>query len=115
MTRWAQTVVARKWWVLSLAVLIVLISGVWGLGVFGKLSQGGFIDPGSDSAKVADIIEDNLGPQTPDIIAIYSPTDGKTLDDAVAAKPLSDIGARIGATEQQNGDFVRLIYRSLKG
>ena len=61
MTRWAQTVVARKWWVLSLAVLIVLISGVWGLGVFGKLSQGGFIDPGSDSAKVADIIEDNLG------------------------------------------------------
>ncbi len=81
MTRWAQTVVARKWWVLSLAVLIVLISGVWGLGVFGKLSQGGFIDPGSDSAKVADIIEDNLGPQTPDIIAIYSPTDGKTLDD----------------------------------
>lgn len=49
--------------------------------MFGKLSQGGFIDPGSDSAKVADIIEDNLGPQTPDIIAIYSPTDGKTLDD----------------------------------
>ncbi|MET0531444.1 MAG: MBL fold metallo-hydrolase [Microvirga sp.] len=41
--------------------------------------------------------------------------DGKSLDDAVAAKPLSDIGARIGTTEQQNGDFVRLIFRSLKG
>ncbi|NMM91214.1 hypothetical protein B2J88_44100 [Rhodococcus sp. SRB_17] len=81
MTRWAHTVVYRKWWVLSLAILIVLISGVWGLGVFGKLSQGGFIDPGSDSAKVADIIEANLGPQTPDIIAIYTPTDGRTLDD----------------------------------
>ncbi|MDI9914716.1 MMPL family transporter [Rhodococcus sp. IEGM 1379] len=80
MTRWARTVVYRKWWVLSLAILIVLISGVWGLGVFGKLSQGGFIDPGSDSAKVADIIEENLGPQTPDIIAIYTPTDGRSLD-----------------------------------
>ncbi|MET0429421.1 MAG: MBL fold metallo-hydrolase, partial [Microvirga sp.] len=41
--------------------------------------------------------------------------DGKTLDDAVAAKPLSDIGARIGANEQQSNDFVRLVYRSLKG
>ncbi|MGC0365137.1 putative membrane protein YdfJ with MMPL/SSD domain [Rhodococcus sp. 27YEA15] len=81
MTRWAHIVVARKWWVLSLAVLIVLISGVWGLGVFGKLGQGGFIDPGSDSAKVANIIEDNLGPQTPDIIALYTPSDGGSLDD----------------------------------
>ncbi len=81
MTRWAQTVVSRKWWVLSLAVLIVLISGVWGLGVFGKLSQGGFVDPGSDSAKVAAIVEENLGPQTADIIAIYTPTDGRSLDD----------------------------------
>lgn len=81
MTHWAQIVVSRKWWVLSLAVLIVLISGVWGLGVFDKLSQGGFIDPGSDSAQVASIIEDNLGPQTPDIIAIYTPMDGRSLDD----------------------------------
>ncbi|MGG7103141.1 MMPL family transporter [Rhodococcus sp. 24CO] len=81
MTRWAQTVVSRKWWVLSLAVLIVLISGVWGLGVFGKLSQGGFVDPGSDSAKVAAIVEENLGPQTADIIAIYTPTDGRSLED----------------------------------
>lgn len=41
--------------------------------------------------------------------------DGKSLDDAVAAKPLSDIGTRIGASEQQSADFVRLVYRSLKG
>ena len=42
-------------------------------------------------------------------------SDGKSLDDAVAAKPLSDIGTRIGASEQQSADFVRLVYRSLKG
>ena len=41
--------------------------------------------------------------------------DGKSLDDAVAAKPIADIGARIGADEQQNANFVRLVYRSLKG
>ena len=40
--------------------------------------------------------------------------DGKSLDEAVAAKPLADIGARIGANEEQNANFVRVIYRSLK-
>ncbi|MCZ4589491.1 MMPL family transporter [Rhodococcus opacus] len=81
MTRWASTVVSRKWWVLSLAVVAVLVSGAWGTGVFAKLSSGGFTDPGSESAEVARIVQDNLGPQTPDIIAIYTAPDGKTLDD----------------------------------
>ena len=40
--------------------------------------------------------------------------DGKSVDEAVAAKPLADIGARIGANEEQNANFVRVIYRSLK-
>ncbi|MEV0945917.1 MMPL family transporter [Rhodococcus sp. NPDC049939] len=81
MTRWASIVVARKWWVLTLAVVVVLVSGAWGTGVFAKLSSGGFIDPGSESAEVDRIVEDNLGPQTPDIIVIYSAPDGKTLED----------------------------------
>jgi glyoxylase-like metal-dependent hydrolase (beta-lactamase superfamily II) len=41
-------------------------------------------------------------------------TDGKGVDEAVAAKPLADIGARIGANEEQNANFVRVIYHSLK-
>jgi len=40
--------------------------------------------------------------------------DGKSLDDAVAAKPFADIGARIDANEEQNANFVRVIYHSLK-
>jgi cyclase len=40
--------------------------------------------------------------------------EGKSLDEAVAAKPLADIGAKIGANEEQNANFVRVIYRSLK-
>jgi cyclase len=40
--------------------------------------------------------------------------DGKSLDEAVAAKPFAEIGAKIGANEEQNADFVRVIYRSLK-
>jgi glyoxylase-like metal-dependent hydrolase (beta-lactamase superfamily II) len=40
--------------------------------------------------------------------------DGKSLDEAVAAKPLADIGATIGANEEQNANFVRVVYHSLK-
>ena len=39
--------------------------------------------------------------------------DGKSEDDAVAAKPLDDIGAKLGVNEQANANFVRLIYRSV--
>ncbi len=39
---------------------------------------------------------------------------GKSEDDAVAAKPLDDIGAKLGVNDQANANFVRLIYRSLK-
>lgn len=89
MTRWAGFVVARKWWVVGVVAAIGVLAGMWGSGVFGKMSQGGFIDPGSESAQVARITEAALGPQTPDIIALYTPRDGENLD---------DIGPRVSAT-----------------
>lgn len=39
---------------------------------------------------------------------------GKSEQDAIAAHPLADIGARLGTNEQQNTNFVRVIYNSLK-
>lgn len=81
MTRWASIVVSRRWWVLVIAVVIVTISGAWGIGVFDKLSQGGLFDPNSDSTEVARIVEDNFGSESPDIIAIYAPPAGRTVAD----------------------------------
>jgi cyclase len=40
--------------------------------------------------------------------------EGKSLDEAVAIKPFADIGIKIGASEEQNANFVRVIYHSLK-
>jgi glyoxylase-like metal-dependent hydrolase (beta-lactamase superfamily II) len=40
--------------------------------------------------------------------------DGKTIDEAVAAKPLADLDAKAGATQQGSDNFVKLIYLSLK-
>ncbi|MDF2115488.1 MBL fold metallo-hydrolase [Roseiarcaceae bacterium H3SJ34-1] len=42
-------------------------------------------------------------------------TEGKSVEDAVAAKPLTDIQTKIGANDKQSADFVTLIYRSIKG
>lgn len=39
---------------------------------------------------------------------------GKTEQEAVAANPLADISAKLGTSEQQNTNFVRVIYNSLK-
>ncbi|NLG55299.1 MAG: MMPL family transporter [Rhodococcus sp.] len=89
MTRWAGFVVARKWWVVGLTVVLGILAGIWGSGVFNSMSQGGFIDPGSQSAEVARITEQALGPQTPDIIALYTPRDGESIE---------DIGPRVTAT-----------------
>ncbi|WP_186626985.1 MMPL family transporter [Rhodococcus sp. BP22] len=80
MNRWASFVVSHKRWVLSIAVVVVALSGIWGLGVFGKLSEGGFIDPGSEAAEVSELVA-GLGQQTPDIVAIYTAPEGKSIDD----------------------------------
>ena len=40
--------------------------------------------------------------------------EGKSIDDAVAAKPNGDYDTRFNANEMQAGNFVRVVYRSLK-
>jgi glyoxylase-like metal-dependent hydrolase (beta-lactamase superfamily II) len=41
-------------------------------------------------------------------------TEGKSEQDAVAAKPFADLQAKVGANDQQSVNFVRVIYNSLK-
>ncbi|OZD07735.1 hypothetical protein CH253_19560 [Rhodococcus sp. 06-156-3C] len=65
---------------LTIAIVAVALSGVWGIGVFSKLSEGGFIDPGSEAAEVSTLVA-GLGQPTPDIVAIYTAPEGKTIDD----------------------------------
>ncbi len=40
--------------------------------------------------------------------------DGKSEEDAVAAKPITDLELKAGANEAGSANFVRLVYRSLK-
>lgn len=66
-------------------LLAVLGAGVWGFGVFGKLVEGGYGDPGSESARAAEVAQQALGAQGGDVLVIYTPAKG-SVDDAVLAQ-----------------------------
>jgi RND superfamily putative drug exporter len=55
---------------------------VWGTGVFGRLSGGGFNDPGSESALVREQAFQAFGPRDPDVLALYSSPTATVTDPA---------------------------------
>ncbi|MEU8242776.1 MMPL family transporter [Actinoplanes missouriensis] len=89
---WGTRVARLRWSVLVVALVAVLGAGVWGVGVFDRLTEGGYSDPDSESARAADVVATALGGQSGDVIAIYTPDRG-TIDDAALAKRIT---ARLG-------------------
>ncbi|MFD1369280.1 MMPL family transporter [Actinoplanes sichuanensis] len=79
---------------LIVALVAVIGSGVWGLGVFGQLTEGGYNDPRSESARAAETAVTATGGQGGDVIAIYTPDQGGSIDDAALTKRIKE---RLGA------------------
>ncbi|WP_133847988.1 MMPL family transporter [Labedaea rhizosphaerae] len=71
----------------ALVLAITVGGGLWGLGVFDKLTQGGWDDPKSESALVNTIVQNELG-QRSDIAIRYTAPDGTTIDDPAVAGPV---------------------------
>jgi uncharacterized membrane protein YdfJ with MMPL/SSD domain len=69
--RWAQVVADHARAVLTLSLLAVLGAAVYGVGVFDSLSDGGFDDPATDSAKELALEREVFGNRSPDVIAVY--------------------------------------------
>jgi RND superfamily putative drug exporter len=78
---WGSVVHRRRWMVVAIVLGATLISGIWGAGVFGKLSQGGYDDPGSQSAQVANLVSGQLGHPAGDVVVVYTAQGGRTVDD----------------------------------
>ncbi len=49
--RWTEILIRRARLVLALGLLATVLAGVFGVGVFDKLGQGGFDDPSSEAAQ----------------------------------------------------------------
>ncbi len=77
---WGRTVVRLRWAVLAAAAGLVFLGGIWGTGVFGALSSGGFDDPASPSRVAYDRITAEFGRQDADVLVLYTDP-GSTVDD----------------------------------
>ena len=70
----------RRRAVVAAGVVFLLVAGLWGTGVFGKLVGGGFEDPGSESARAAAELVDAFGRDGADVVVLYRSAE-RTVDD----------------------------------
>ncbi|MEU8285499.1 MMPL family transporter [Micromonospora sp. NPDC048905] len=101
-----------RWLFLALSLTFVVFSGVWGTGLFGVMhAEGGFDDPASESYRAQERIQQALGRETVDVIALYDGA-GRTVDDpsfraavdgVIAALP-TDLVARTTSYWSTNQD-----------
>ena len=72
MERWGAFVARRALAVLLAGLAVAVAAGAYGFGVFDHLSQGGFDDASSESAKELAAERDTFGNQNIDVVAVYS-------------------------------------------
>jgi uncharacterized membrane protein YdfJ with MMPL/SSD domain len=70
--RWGAFVARRALAVLLAGLVVAVAAGAYGFGVFDHLSQGGFDDKGSESARELQAERDTFGNQNIDVVAIYT-------------------------------------------
>jgi uncharacterized membrane protein YdfJ with MMPL/SSD domain len=59
-----------RWFALLLSLAVVLGAALYGFGVFGTLTGGGFEDPNSQSANARTLLDQQLGGSTADIVVL---------------------------------------------
>ena len=72
MQNWGHLVARRAWTVLIAGLVLVAAAAAYGLGVFGSLSNGGYDDPASESARSLTKEHATFTSHDADIVVIYS-------------------------------------------
>lgn len=67
--------------VVATCLVVIVAAGVWGIGVIEDLSLGGYSDPSSEAARVDDIVDAQFGRTIPDVVVLYTPRDGRSIDE----------------------------------
>ena len=92
--RWGAFVARRARAVLLVGIVTTIVAAVYGFGVFGSLSNGGFDDSGSESYAELQAERDSFGNRSVDVIAIYS-DDELTADSPEFQSAVEDVVAGI--------------------
>jgi RND superfamily putative drug exporter len=69
---WGALVHRRRWVVIGLVLAVTVLGGGWGVGVFGKLTQGGYTDRSGQAAQAGDLVDRTFGKQAGDVVVIYT-------------------------------------------
>jgi len=73
---WGHFIFRRRRLILLIAGLAVIAAATWGTGVFGRLqSAGGFAPPSSQSEREASLAAQAFGPDSSDVVLLYSSKD----------------------------------------
>lgn len=83
LARLGSFVVRRRRLVLVLAVVAFAVSGGLGGGVAQRLSSGGFEDPGAESSRLEDVLAEEFGAGTPNVVLLVTAREGGVDDPAV--------------------------------
>src|SRR4029450_11524069 len=70
----------RRWAVLLAGLAFIVLSGIYGTGVFPQLKGGGFYDPNAESTKVTQSLQHDLGRDEGALIVLFTSNDGSTVD-----------------------------------
>ncbi|MDJ0392182.1 MMPL family transporter [Rhodococcus sp. G-MC3] len=79
--RVVDAIITHARYVLATCVVVIVAAGIWGVEVVSTLSLGGYSDPHSQAAQVDDIVDAQFGRTVPDVAIVYTPTDGRGVDD----------------------------------
>jgi putative drug exporter of the RND superfamily len=97
--RLADFVVRRRLWIVIVTGLFFVAAGAIGGGVAERLSSGGFEDPNAESTEAEEVLRDEFGTQTPNVILLVTAEEGSVDDPEVA-----EAGAALtGELAQQEG------------
>jgi RND superfamily putative drug exporter len=103
MNTWGQFVARRSWAVLLGGIAVVLAAAAYGIGVFGNLSNGGFDDPATDSAKELALEQATFPGREADLVVVYSsptlrvedPAFQQAVTGTLTALPASDVAGSV--------------------
>ena len=79
LARLGDGIYRRSWLVLLAGLLVMVLGGIYGTGVFGQLKGGGFADPASEATRAQDALRDHLGRPAGAIIFLFTAPDGSGL------------------------------------
>lgn len=88
--------------VLALSLIFIALSGTIGTQVFSRFDSGGYSDPGSDSAKVFDYLENDFNIKDPAVV-LTAQTPTGTVDDPTVVEKVARLEAKLrGETSAEN-------------